>query len=45
MEEESTGMDNMTRTFVLIDVLAAALIIGVGTLVFLNYRKKKAVTA
>ena len=40
MEEESSGMDNMTRTFVLIDVLTAALVIGAGALVIMNYRKK-----
>ena len=40
MEEENAGMDNMTRTFVLIDVLTAAVVLGAGALVILRYRKK-----
>ena len=40
MEEEQVGMDNMTRTFVLIDVLVAAVVLGAGAFVILQYRKK-----
>ncbi|MBR0282852.1 MAG: glycoside hydrolase family 3 C-terminal domain-containing protein [Oscillibacter sp.] len=43
MEEESSGMDNMTRTFILIDLLTAAVVLGAGAAVILNYRKKKTV--
>ena len=40
MEKESSGMDNMTRTFVLIDLLTAAVVLGAGAIVLLRYRKK-----
>ena len=43
MEKESSGMDNMTRTFILIDLLTAAVVLGAGAAVILNYRKKKTV--
>ncbi len=41
MEEESAGMDNMTRTFILIDILIAILVFGAAAIVFVRYRKKQ----
>ena len=41
METESTGMDNMTRTFLIVDILVAAVLIAVEALVLVRFLRKR----
>ena len=41
MNENTGGMDNMTRTFLIADIVIAAIGIGLFALVFVNWKKKQ----
>lgn len=41
IEERPTGMDNLTKTIVTVDVIAAAILIALEALVLVNWKRKK----
>jgi beta-glucosidase len=42
IEERRTGMDRMTKTFVTVDVIIAAVLLAIEAAVLIRFRKKKA---